>query len=122
MAKKADDDAKTAVREPPRLPSPPALPIAAMPRRATFEMISMKSPAQIAAEKAARPLREVQLRSLADAGHPTPPKGLGFLAPPRDPAREPKPMAGWLYALLAVLGALAIAAIIATAMWFLAFR
>ncbi len=117
------------VREPPRLPSPPSLPPVQMPapvmpqRRGTLRMISMKSPAEIAAEKAARPVRPVQLRSLAEAGrHPTPPGGLGYLAPPRDPAREPKSMATWLYVLLAVIGALAIAAVIATAMWFLAFR
>jgi len=116
MANKTDDDSETAVREPPRLPSPPSV----AQRRGAFDMISMKTPDEIAAEKAARPVRPVQLRSIADAGgHPAQPQGLGFLAPPRDPAREPKAMAAWLYVLLAVLGALAIAAAIAAAMWFI---
>ncbi len=109
------------------LPPPPAAPpLPPLERKATFQMISMKSPAELAAETArvGRPIAAVQMRSLAEAGRhvPTPPGGLGFLAPPRDPAAEPKGLSGGAYVLLMALGALALAAVIASAMWFLAYR
>lgn len=127
----AVSEAKTLVldrAEPAPLPPPPAAPsLPPLQRKATFQMISMKSPAEIAAEKDARvakPIAAVQMRSIAEAGRhvPTPPGGLGFLAPPRDPAAEPRGLSSGVYVLLMVVGALALATVIATAMWFLAYR
>ena len=116
---------ETAASEPERLVDQKAPPLPPLQRKATFQMISMKSPAVLAAEtRVQKPIAAVQMRSLAEVGRPAapPPGGLGFLAPPRGPAADSKGMRVGLYVALMVLGALGLAAVIATAMWFLAYR
>jgi len=58
-------------------------------RSEPIRMISMKTPAEIAAEKEKKQAKQhkVEIRSMADAGrgHQTPPRGMGYLAPPADP-------------------------------------
>lgn len=52
-----------------------------------LKVISMKTPAELAAEKRSARQHEVKIRSLAEVHrrHDTPAGGLGYLAPPRDP-------------------------------------
>jgi hypothetical protein len=103
------------------LAEPPAVP----PGPGTIQMISMKTPAELAAETAKRTTKpvQVQLRAMSEASgrhFPTPPGGLGYLAPPLDPARAPKRASPWLRAAGMVICGLALATAIATAIWFLA--
>jgi hypothetical protein len=116
-----DTDAKTLRALIPEAPVLPPAPV--IPKRAnTVEMISMKTPAELAAEKAKRKSApvQVQLRSIAEAGrhNSAPPGAYGYLAPPSD---APRGLPAWVrYAAMAATS-LAIAIVVALAIWFLAY-
>ncbi len=100
----------------PQLPLPPVLPLAPGPRSEPIRVMSMKTPAP-AEDKQARPVREVRMRAMADV-HQTPPRGMGFLAPPRDPkqARSRRWRDNVIWGSVAVI----VAAVVMLAVWFLA--
>ena len=85
-----------------------------------MRVISMKTPADLdAEEKAQRVLPIVKLRALADLQQ-TPPRGMGNLAPPRDPreARSRRVRDNIIWGSVAVI----VASFVTLAIWFLARR
>jgi len=99
--------------EPMRAQTPPAGVVA----------ISLKTPAEIAAERKKKSvrIRKPNLRSIGEiSGTHTPPQGLGFLAPPRDPdaarTRRNRSNVSW------VIVALAIAVVVGVSIWVLSTR
>jgi len=85
-----------------------------------MRVISMKTPADLdAEEKAQRVLPVVKLRALSDV-HQTPPRGMGNLAPPRDPreARSRRVRDNIIWGSVAVI----LASFVTLAIWFLARR
>jgi len=90
-----------------------------------IRVISLKTPAELAAakraEKKSRRLPQVQIRSIGEiSGSHTPPRGVGNLAPPRDAhaARIRHARSNILWA----AAALAVALIVATAVWLIGRR
>jgi hypothetical protein len=109
---------------PPRARTAPPDGQAPVPRDRSEPMrvISMKTPADLDAEekeKAQRVLPVVKLRAISDLHH-TPPRGMGNLAPPRDPreARSRRVRDNVIWGSLAVI----LASIVTLAIWFLARR
>jgi len=99
-----------------RAPAPPP----PGPRSEPMRVISMKTPADLdAEEKAQRVLPVVKLRALADLQQ-TPPRGMGNLAPPRDPreARSRRVRDNIIWGSVAVI----VASFVTLAIWFLARR
>lgn len=91
------------------------------PRQEPIRVISMKTPAEVAAEKKKKSakLHKVEIRALADARkHSTPPRGMGYLAPPADPrkarARKLRDVVIWGSVLVII------SCIVMLAVWFLA--
>jgi hypothetical protein len=85
----------------------------------SLRAISLKTPQD--AKKKSRRIPQVQIRSIGEiSGSHTPPRGMGNLAPPRDPqeARTRHARSNLLWAAVA----LAVAAIVATFVWLLARR
>jgi len=106
----------------PPAPSVVRAPVLPRDRSEPIRVISMKTPADLAAaeaEKAQRVLPVVQLRAMSDA-HRTPPRGMGNLAPPRDPteARSRRVRDNVIWGSVAVI----LASIVTLAIWFLARR
>lgn len=113
----ADDFGDRTIPDPPRLPSAPRV---APPTGPT--MVSMKTPAELAAARAERKSApvQVQLRSLAESQRNhvhTPPGGYGYLAPPKEVPRGAPP---WLRYLGMAAACLAIAVAVATVVWLVA--
>jgi hypothetical protein len=81
-------------------------------------VISMKTPG-VDAAKQDRPMPQVQLRAMADV-HQTPARGMGNLAPPRDPreSRSRRRLDNVIWGAAAVI----LASIVTLAIWFLARR
>jgi hypothetical protein len=103
-----------------RAPASPAqgLPLQPGPISEPIRVVSMKTPADVDADKPTkRPLPEVRLRAIADV-HKTPPHGMGRLAPPRDPkeARSRRVRDNVIWGSVAVI----VAAVVMLAVWFLA--
>ena len=103
----------------------PVLPLAPGPRSEPFKAVSMKTPADPeeeqakANEKAARVLPEVRIRAMSELNaNQTPPRGMGFLAPPHDPqeARSRRLRDNVIWGSVAVM----VAAVVMLAVWFLA--
>lgn len=111
------------VTAPPRAATAPPHGPGEAPQRNRSEpmrVISMKTPADIEAEeKAQRVLPAVKLRALSDI-HQTPARGMGNLAPPRDPreVRSRRVRDNVIWGSLAVI----LASAITLAIWFLARR
>jgi len=104
------------------LPPVPTAPMPAVVPPAHAEplrVISMKTPADLEAEKAQRVLPVVKLRAISEV-HRTPPRGMGNLAPPRDPteARSRRVRDHVIWGSVAVI----LASIVTLAIWFLARR
>ena len=103
----------------PHTPLPPVLPLAPGPQSEPFRAVSMKTPAEVE-DKQARPVREVRMRPMAEVRQQqqTPPQGMGFLAPPRDPkeARSRRRIDYIIWGSVAVI----VAAVVMLAVWFLA--
>ncbi len=99
-----------------QLPLPPVLPLAARRQSEPLQVVSMKA-SDLETEKQARPVREVRMRQMAEV-HQTPPRGMGFLAPPRDPkaARSRRRRDNVIWGSVAVI----VAAVVMLAVWFLA--
>lgn len=98
----------------------PAVPPPPRGRSEPMRVISMKTPADVVPEdRAQRALPAVQLRSISDV-HQTPPRGMGNLAPPRDPreVRSRRLRDNVIWGSLAVI----LASVITLAIWFLARR
>jgi hypothetical protein len=91
-------------------------------RSEPIRVISMKSPAEIAADKKQAKQHKVQIRALSDVRpqHQTPPRGMGYLAPPADPKeRKVRKVRDWLiWGSVLVI----IACVVMLAVWFLATR
>jgi hypothetical protein len=136
-AKRPTDEVKTEIYDPhrdeatektgpPRAASPTAQGYArgsdVEPARDTPESlraISLKTPNDT--KKKSRRIPQVQIRSIGEiSGSHTPPRGMGNLAPPRDPqeARTRHTRSNLLWAAVA----LAVAAIVAAFVWLLARR
>jgi len=109
-----------AMRPPPapQVPLPPVMPLAPGPQSEPFRAVSMKTPAEVE-DKRARPMPEVRMRAMSEVRpNQTPPQGMGFLAPPRDPkeARSRRRNDYILWGSVAVI----VAAVVMLAVWFLA--
>jgi hypothetical protein len=125
-SKRIDDLTRTAqwkgsdplATPPVQVPMPPILPLQPGPQSAPIQVVSMKTPQDIEAEKAKRVLPAVQLRAIADVRQATPPQGMGFLAPPHDPkaARSRRWVDYVLWGSVAVM----VAAVVTLAVWFIA--
>jgi hypothetical protein len=91
-------------------------------RSEPMRMISMKSPAEMAAEKKQAKQHNVEIRALSDVvrKNQTPPRGLGNLAPPADPKeRQNRKVRDWLiWGSVLVI----ISCVVMLAVWFLATR
>ena len=100
-------------------PSPAAgLPLQPGPISEPIRVVSMKTPADLEVDKPTnKPLPEVKLRAISDV-HKTPPRGMGRLAPPRDPkeARSRRVRDNVIWGSVAVI----VAAVVMLAVWFLA--
>lgn len=101
---------------PQAIPRPPVLPLPPQPQSEPIRMVSMKPPAAVI-EKQARPVPDVRVRGMAEV-HQTPPRGMGFLAPPRDPkeARSRRWRDNVIWGSVAVI----VAAVVMLAVWFIA--
>ncbi len=89
-------------------------------RSEPMRVISMKTPADLGSEdRAQRVLPVVQLRAISNA-HQTPARGMGNLAPPRDPreVRSRRVRDNVIWGSLAVI----LASVVTLAIWFLARR
>ena len=98
----------------------PGLPLAPGPRSAPIRVVSMKTPADVDAdERAERALPQVRIRPISDVSRQaTPPQGMGYLAPPRDPnATRPR---RWQDLVIWGSVAVMVAAVVTLAVWFLA--
>lgn len=105
---------------PQQYPLPPVLPLVA-PNSEPIRVMSMKAPSEPAPERAPRPVPEVRVRPIADARpaqNQTPPQGMGYLAPPRDPneARSRRRADYIIWGSVAVI----VAAVVMLVVWFLA--
>lgn len=105
----------------PQLPLPPVMPLAPGPRSEPIHVMSMKTPAPADEDRQQRAVPEVRMRPLAEVRHAqnqTPPQGMGFLAPPRDPreARSRRRVDYIIWGSVAVI----VAAVVMLAVWFLA--
>lgn len=91
-------------------------------RSEPIRVISMKSPAEIAAEKKQAKKHNVEIRALSDVvrQHQTPTRGMGYLAPPADPKeRQVRKVRDWLiWGSVLVI----ISCAVMLAVWFLATR
>lgn len=111
-----------AMRPPPApLPLPPVLPLAPGPRSEPIRVVSMKTPAGHDTDRQQRQMPEVRMRGMAEVRQNqsrTPPNGMGFLAPPRDPkeARSRRRNDYIIWGSAAVI----VAAVVMLAVWFLA--
>lgn len=105
---------------PPLTPRPPILPLAPAPPSEPIRVMSMKAPSAPEPEKQARVVPEVRVRPMAEVrqGQQTPPQGMGFLAPPRDPneARSRRRADYIIWGSVVVI----VAAVVMLAVWFLA--
>ncbi len=111
-----------ALRPPPAPSAPepraPMLPLPPLPQSEPIRAISMKTPVTVA-EKQVRPVPEVRMRAMAEVHqNQTPPRGMGFLAPPRDPneARSRRWRDNVIWGSVAVI----VAAVVMLAVWFIA--
>ena len=101
--------------------SGPQLPLAPGPQSAPIRAVSMKTPQALDAELPAdRALPQVRIRAMSELNpHATPPQGMGYLAPPRDP-NQARPPRRWqdfvIWGSLVVI----VAAVVTLAVWFLA--
>jgi hypothetical protein len=111
----------------PRLPDPVPVAVKQSERSEPMRAISMKTPADVATAKApkepknVRPqIPQVKLRSLAEASRTTPSRGMGNLAPPRDPreARKQRLWSNTFWASIAVI----IGSLVALGIWLIAGR
>lgn len=114
-----DDSSRTAKYDPHNNPARNAVPPAAAAPE-PLRVISMKTPMELEAEqaeKAARQLPVVKMRAMSEV-RKTPPRGLGNLAPPRDPreARSRRVQDVVIWGSVAVI----LASIVTLAIWFLA--
>lgn len=116
-----DDSSRTAKYDPHNNPARNAVPpAAAAPAPEPLRVISMKTPMELEAEKtekAARQLPVVQMRAMSEIRQ-TPPRGMGNLAPPRDPreARSRRVQDVVIWGSVAVM----VASVVTLAIWFLA--
>ncbi len=102
----------------------PGLPLAPGPRSESFKAVSMKTPTDPKTDTPrdkppVRALPEVRLRAMSELSqNQTPPKGVGFLAPPYDPreARSRRRRDNAIWGSVAVM----VAAVVMLAVWFLA--
>lgn len=106
---------------PPLTPRPPILPLQPAPNSEPIRVMSMKAPPAAEAEKQApRQVPEVRMRGIAEVRNQrqTPPQGMGFLAPPRDPkeARSRRRADYIIWGSVVVI----VAAVVMLAVWFLA--
>jgi hypothetical protein len=111
----------------PRLPAPVPVAVQDHQPRHPQRPNAVKHPADVAAAQApkepknVRPqIPQVKLRSIAEASRTTPSRGMGNLAPPRDPdvARKQRLWSNTFWASIAVI----IASLVALAIWLIAGR
>lgn len=100
--------------------SGPQLPLAPGPQSAPIRAVSMKTPQEVDADpRADRALPQVRIRAMSELNRQaTPPQGMGYLAPPRDPnVTRPRRWQDFvIWGSLVVI----VAAVVTLAVWFLA--
>lgn len=99
-------------------PMPPVLPLQPGPRSEPIQVVSMKTPDIEESQKVPRQMPEVRLRAMSEVRPQTPPRGMGYLAPPRDPkeARSRRRRDAVIWGSVAII----VASVVMLAVWFLA--